>query len=292
MIKMDKIYASLLAAVLIVGAALPATAQTPAAAPAGQESAPTDLGSIKIGNLKGAVTLVNPNTGATVEARADAIFTAPTTVITDSDSTILLLFSNGSVVEVQPGSRIEVNQFTQQPYDAALGSYTGLAEDPSPSQAVIRVISGEVVARVCKLNPASTFLILTPTGRYRVNDEVIVVGYDAATGNSSASNISGNGSVVYENNNGEQTPIAPGETLQVPGQIDPNGTVTAGEPTVVPNSPETTAKGDGVNDAAGSGGGGGGSPSPSAPATPPQTTPTTDINDTSLIDPTSTMPGQ
>lgn len=250
----------------------------------------TQAGSIKVGGIKGKVSLVNPDTGEVTEAGADTIFTAPTTVITDSDSTVFLYFSNGSVVEVQPGSRVEINQFAQEPYDSALGSYESLAEDPSPSQAVVRVISGEVVAKISKLNPASSFVVQTPTGSYIVNEETVVVNYDAATGNTEASNISGNGSVVYENNNGEQTPIGAGETLQVPGQIDPNGTVTAGNPTVVPNSPANVAKGEAVNQAA-SGSGSTTPPASSEPSTPPPATPVTDV-DPGLIDPTSTEPGQ
>lgn len=252
-------------------------------------SAQTDaeqVGSIKVGALQGAVTLVNPDTGETFELTPDTVFTAPVTVVTTADSSVTLVLSNGAVLEIKPGSNIQVNLFSQQPFDPALGSYEGLAEDPSVSQVSINVVSGEIAANVGKLHSGSAFVVNTPTGTFEPDQAIVVIGFNPATSTTSAANISGN--VAYEPNGGQPQTLPAGSGVDIPGTVDPaTGVVTPGAPVERPVTPAESQAGSQVQTPPTTP-----TTPPSQPTTPPaapSTTPVTDTQD--LVDPTSTAPG-
>lgn len=235
------------------------------------------------------MTVLN-GSGASSPAAADAVFTAPLTIITDGDGSVLLYMSNGAVLEVKPGSRIEISHFSQEPFEVSSDPFQPAATEPSSSQVSINVISGEVAAKVPALGSGSTFLINTPTSNIVANDIVVVVDYNAQTAETQVSNVGGNGNVVYESNTAGSQPVSvpAGQAVTAPGQIDPatGAATTSGQPTVAPASPSAIEAGQQVSNPP--------APTPSNPAQPttpptaPSTTPELDIPD--LINPTTTEP--
>lgn len=245
-------------------------------------------GSIKVGPFDGNVTIVNAN-GVASEATADTVFAPPSTIITDENSTILLYLSNGAVIEIKPGSRVEIAHFGQEPFSGTTDPFAPGSESSS-SQVSINVISGEVAANVTGLGEGSTFVISTPTSDIQASGAVVVVNYDAATANTQVTNAGGSGSVVYESSTPGSTPasVPAGQSLDAPGQINSatGSASTSGNPTVGPASSSALASGQTVSSPPAPS-----SSSPATPTTPPTgttTTPQTDLPD--LIDPTSTEP--
>lgn len=244
-------------------------------------------GSVKVGSITGKVTVINASTGTSTEAAADAVFTAPATIVTDGDSSILLFLSNGAVLEVKPGSRVEINHFDQEAFEPGSGDpFQSLSAEPSTSQVSIRVVSGQVAAKVPSLSPTSTFLVTTPTSDVDIKDTVVVVDYNAETASTNVSNVGG-GSVVYESNTGgDQTSVPPGGALDVPGQVDPStGTPSAGTPVAGEAQPAATNASQTVSNPPASSSS---TPSTPPPAAAPIVTPTQDVPD--LVNPTSTEP--
>lgn len=247
-------------------------------------------GSIKVGSLTGNVTVIN-GSGSSVTATSDYIFTPPATIVTDGDSSILLYLSNGAVLEIKPGSRVEITHFSQEPFETVDSDpFRPLQPEQSSSQVSVRVVSGSVAANVSGLNSGSTFLVSTPTSDIQVNNALAVVSYDPATANTQVTNVSGDGSVVYESSTpgSEPASVPSGQTLAAPGQIDQaTGTATtSGQPTVsTATSGEIQAGQQAGNPPAQT------TTTPGQTNTPPaapSTTPQTDLPD--LIDPTTTEP--
>lgn len=251
-----------------------------------QDAAGTTPGSIKIGQITGTVNAVNPTTGEVTALTAGSVVTAPLTVVTGGESSALLILSNGATLEVLAGSRVEIPLFNQAPFDSSLGSFLDLQSDPSASHVQVNVVSGSVAVIVPQLNSSSTFFVSTPTGGAEVNNAVVVVDYDAQTGNTEIANVSG--TVNTTNAAGVSTPLPVGQTLTVTGQIDPaTGNASAASTSVAPNSPATIAKAETAQQATSQAAGQ--QAAAEAATVAAETTPVVRV-DASLIDPSTTIP--
>lgn len=177
------------------------------------------IGVIKAFLVKGEVSLMNNQTGATTPLQRGQEFSEGYTVITGDDSSALLLFSNGASVNVTPNSKYSITDFEQAAYDPALGSFLRLEKDPSMSTTNTNLDYGQVVGEVRKLalDKGSSFAINTPVASAGIRGTVWVVSYNVNTGAFSATNVdsSSETGVVVTLADGTTVPVAPGESYTV-----------------------------------------------------------------------------
>ena len=96
-------------------------------------------------------------------------------VITSNDARVILLFQNGSTVDLQPGTKFSVDQFFVDPFDTEKIDYRTIRKEPSRSTTKLRVDDGTITAKVAKLKPASAYNIVTPLGTAGIRGTVVTV---------------------------------------------------------------------------------------------------------------------
>ena len=79
-----------------------------------------------------------------------------------------LLLSNGTLLSLEPGTRIRIGLFGQQPFESVKSKLSDLPEEPSLSQVEIDLNFGALVVKTKKLRPSSSFLIRSSSGISRV----------------------------------------------------------------------------------------------------------------------------
>lgn len=86
------------------------------------------------------------------------------TVETAANGNVILLFENGSTMNVRPGSKFSVDEFLVDPFDQSNVDYQTIKAEPSKSVTKVSVNEGTVLADVRKLDRRSTYEISTPLG--------------------------------------------------------------------------------------------------------------------------------
>ncbi len=110
--------------------------------------APQNQALIIITNIKGDVTYrVSANAPAQIGQNGVRL-TEGTIVETGSGSSSVLLFSNGSTVTLSENTSINIDQFSQDPFNAEAESFANAVEEPSISRTKLRLNVGELVGEV------------------------------------------------------------------------------------------------------------------------------------------------
>lgn len=86
-------------------------------------------------------------------------------VTSGTGSRVILVFSNGSTINVGEESKVEIRQFYQDPF-ASDFSFAEATSEPagSRSETKIHLSQGELIGNVKSLNAGSTFDVTTPAG--------------------------------------------------------------------------------------------------------------------------------
>jgi len=85
-------------------------------------------------------------------------------ILTGGDSSVSLVFENGSSVEVEPSSSFSIDEFVQDPFSSENLDYKTIDKAPSRSVTKISVPQGSIIFNVAKQKPGSTYDIVTPVG--------------------------------------------------------------------------------------------------------------------------------
>lgn len=191
-----------------------------------------DKGNMNAFLVRGDVTLIDNSTGESKPLSKGDTFKDNTTVVTGDNSTAVILFSNGSSVAVRPNSELDIENFQQEPFDPAKGTFLTLTEDPSMSRTQLALDNGTIAGETKKLSFQSEYNVRTPLGSAGIR------GTKWAT--SVTSEII-NGEPVYTvviaKENGEvvySTPVSTGEVsdgeeVVIRGTVDANGNVVIDE---------------------------------------------------------------
>lgn len=79
-------------------------------------------------------------------------------------SRVILVFSNGATINIAEESRVEIRQFTQDPFAEDYSFANSTEEPPSISTTRIHLTEGELVGNVKSLRNGSSFEVSTPAG--------------------------------------------------------------------------------------------------------------------------------
>lgn len=123
-----------------------------------------EKGQVKAKNLKGTVTYVIGESEDFTDLAEDQVFSDNSTVNNGRDSSVTLLFSNGSTIRLTRGTVFKVREFTQEPYDKSQGEFDSLEADPSNSTTDLFLQRGRLLFNVKKLSDKSSYEIYTPAG--------------------------------------------------------------------------------------------------------------------------------
>lgn len=154
-----------------------------------------------------------------------------TTVETSPNSIVALVLSNGTAINFEKDTRVDIKKFDQNPFVA---NRTDGNAEPSVSQIVIVLVRGAIGVSTSKLAPGSKMTFQTPSGSINVRGGDVVIQSD--NGITTVSVISGDCTVLAGGVNtggdpihgGQQvviTPGAPGSPPQIVVQNIPPGEV-------------------------------------------------------------------
>ncbi|WP_309381085.1 FecR family protein [Cerasicoccus frondis] len=191
---------------------------------AGMVETPT----VQVYLVKGDVTLIDIESGEKTPLQRGDLISEGYAIETGSNSSALLLFSNGSSINVVPDSYVKIAEFTQEPFDLPVKNYALMGEDPSKSTTTLELHYGKVVGSVRKLQPESSYTINSPTGSAGIRGTTFVFAtltksdaIDASNGDlsSTVTVLSvGEGEVVLKVGAKEYT-VKAGETVSIPVSI-------------------------------------------------------------------------
>jgi hypothetical protein len=86
-------------------------------------------------------------------------------LVTGKDGSIGLLFSNGTLITVKPGTRFYLREYSQKTFPpAGFPAPSKLEEEPSQSQLLAHLDFGELVVKVPKLKKGSNMILSSPLG--------------------------------------------------------------------------------------------------------------------------------
>lgn len=131
----------------------------------GMQAQPTEPGYIRLARVTGTVTVEDKATREQSAAREVPEIAQGTIVRTAADSSVILVFSNGSTVSLGADSVLDVEEFLQDPFGGDLRPSEMTAE-PTVSRTKLNLSQGELVGNVKTLrqDAGSSFTVRTPAG--------------------------------------------------------------------------------------------------------------------------------
>lgn len=189
--------------------------------------AQSTLGTVRAFSVIGDVTLRNDQTREVVPLRPGREFTEGFTVRTGTGSSVVLVQSNGSTIELTENSSLTVSEFLQDPYDtAAHGRYANLEADPSNSRTRLRVNYGDVTGEVRRLRPGSSYNVDVPTGSAGIRGTIwrVVVRVDLATGDIQVTVSIPEGAADFTTDDGDVIDLSNGQEIDIEGRLQEGST--------------------------------------------------------------------
>lgn len=172
--------------------------------------------------------------------KADDRVRVGATIATGRRSMVTLAFSNGSAVQLGSESEVEIEEFGQAPFSQTV-KFPELKTEPSVSRTRIKLVRGDVVITVKKLNVSrgSSFVLAMPAGNLRTGEaafRAMVRMHDLGLGVATLELQTGRaefemlGSTAY-------APVPLGSKLAFAIEVDAKGVIKIGE------MPKETPKG-------------------------------------------------
>lgn len=123
------------------------------------------IANAKVVETNGTVTIhTSDSDESTARAlQAGNIVKQDAVISTGSQGTAKLVFTNGSIIELDPNTQVEIATLLQKPYSGGK-TYQQLDRDPSQSVTLLSINYGSILGHVKKLSPTSKFNVKTPLG--------------------------------------------------------------------------------------------------------------------------------
>ena len=145
------------------------------------------VGQIKAFIVTGDVQ-VTDSSGKTAPLSRGDLVTVGSTIKTGADGIVLLVFSNGSAMQIKADSKVSVTRYDQAAFDEQNGDNTflRLSKDPSKSTTEMNIAKGTMAGQVKSLNldQGSKFTVDTPAGSAGIRGTIptFTVNTDPVTG--------------------------------------------------------------------------------------------------------------
>ncbi|MGA2053621.1 MAG: FecR domain-containing protein [Opitutales bacterium] len=127
----------------------------------------SSVGQIKAFIVNGSVQVQGADGKSAPLSRGDLV-PVGSTILTGNDGLVLIVFSNGSAMQIKPDSTVQITKFDQAAFDDQGGanSFLRLNADPSKSTTEMNLTKGTLAGQVKQLDldAGSTFTVDTPAG--------------------------------------------------------------------------------------------------------------------------------
>lgn len=174
-----------------------------------------NLGNIRVLKVEGGNAELVDSAGSTSNLKAGDFIRQGSKLLTSSKVSVSLIFENGSIVQVNPGTEFYVDQFTQETFNAEALDYQKIENEPSSSHTKFSVPEGTIMMDVAKLKKGSSYEISTPLGIAGIRGTSLYIESKGANKDSPVAVGVATGQVQFTSSNGESRPIAKGEALGV-----------------------------------------------------------------------------
>lgn len=142
----------------------------------GQAAQTRTAGKIVAAKVRGTVTAFNKADNSTKALRDSDTLSEGYVVTTAQKSSVVLLFANGSAVNLSADSTLSIDEFLMDPFDAKY-AVAEAKEEPSTSTTKLSLQRGEFVGNVKHLHrdQGSTYSINTPVGAAGIRGTTFVM---------------------------------------------------------------------------------------------------------------------
>ncbi len=153
--------------------------------------------------------------GSSVPLNAGDKLTEADTISTGKDSSVVLVFMNGSSVKLGPESRLAIEEFKMDPFAEDIEP-SKLQAEPTVSKTTLNLSYGEMVGDVKKLNTSSSYSIKTPVGAAGIRGTIYrVVFRPTSDGKAFFTVQTAEGRVVMEGVTAAEIPVEAGKEVVV-----------------------------------------------------------------------------
>jgi len=183
---------------------------------------PTNFGAIKAACVIGDVSAVNQETQEVVPLHNDDLLFQHYAIKTSANSSIVLVFSNGSTVRLGASAELVIHEFLQDPFAESGLAMNGLKQEPVPSSTKLRLERGELTGHVTKLHRDSTYNVEMPCGVAGIRGTTFRHVYRPnANGGGLFSAATSEGTVVFTGPDGKEVPVP--SDVELSGRVRPRG---------------------------------------------------------------------
>jgi hypothetical protein len=127
-------------------------------------SAEMVVGNVRVIKVTGSsAQLLNP-AGKKTPLKEGVFIQQGSKILTGRDSTVSLVFENGSSVLVEPSSQFSIDQFVQDPFNSDNLDYKTVDQAPTRSVTKLSISEGDMIFDVARQKSGSSFQITTPVG--------------------------------------------------------------------------------------------------------------------------------
>lgn len=198
-------------------------------------SAQTQPGQIKVAKVENEVSKVAD--GTSVALKNGDLLTESDVVVTGKNSSVVLVFMNGSSIKLGADSKLAVDEFKMDPLadDINMGDFSDRSKgEPTVSKTSLNLAYGEMVGDVKKLNKSSSYSIKTPVGAAGIRGTIYRIVYKPSSDGKAFFTVStAEGLVVMTGVTEAEIPVAVDKEVVV--EIDvPDAGAPAGTPVKEP----------------------------------------------------------
>ena len=181
----------------------------------GADVAPAmNFGQIKAVCVIGDVTATNQDDKSVTPLHNDDLLFQNYSVKTATDSSVVLVFSNGATVRLGADTEMSIGEFLQAPFPGEELAVGKLEQEPGPSSTKLRLVHGEIIGRVLRLHDRSSYTVYTPIGAAGIRGTTFRHVYrPVPNGTALFASATDEGEVAFTTNDGQVTPITAGIEL-------------------------------------------------------------------------------
>lgn len=132
-------------------------------------------GHIRAIKVEGTVWQISKGSGQRERLKEGDFLLQGNAVVTTANGRVILLFQNGSTINLQPGTRFAVDEFLVDPFPTEELDYQKMKAEPSQSVTRLRVDEGTITSKVTKLKSGSAYDIKTPLGAAGIRGTVVTL---------------------------------------------------------------------------------------------------------------------
>lgn len=198
-------------------------------------------GRIVAAKVKGTVTATNTVDNSKKELHDNDAISEKYVVTTGQNSSVILVFSNGSTINLAQDSTLSIEEFLQDPFSTSYSMATA-SEEPSTSTTKLTLTRGELVGNVKHLHQdganGSTFTVNTPVGAAGIRGTTFRIIFRPDTSGKAFFTLStAEGEVILSGTTAQNTPVPTGKevVVTVDVKVNADGTVS------LTSAPEVTS---------------------------------------------------